>query len=157
MRRIASSVLNRLVSWILIGSFALSACASEAPVPIESDSETSEAERLPELLSTFTPGERIEVWAKSGECFEATFVSYEASTLSVEKKSYERGYQRDDHHHRAQNKYGIDEIARIREAPAPERILFPQLTPVGVVAVAAITAAAVGLILFALSFKGVGF
>jgi hypothetical protein len=146
--------VHRLLSWILIAAFTLSACASEAPAPVETDTETSESARMPEVLSSFKPGDRIEVWAKSGECFEATFVSYEASTLTVDKKTYKRSYQRDDHRHRDQMEYGIEEIARVRVPQKPGVLSFTSSTPlniaIGVVLVAAVTA---GIIL-GLSFHG---
>jgi len=116
--------MQGLLSWLLIAALTLSACASGAPATVETDTETSETARLPEVLSAYNPGERIEVWAKNGECFEASFVSYEASTLTVENKSYERTYQRDNKHHRDQVAYGIDEIARVGVPQKPELTSF---------------------------------
>jgi len=149
--------MRPLLSWVLLGTLTLSACASGAPPPVETDTETSEADRLPEVLSSCKPGDRIEVWAKSGECFEATFVSYEASTLTVDNKTYRRTYQRDNRRHRAQMEYTIEEIARLRVNPPPEETYSPQLSPIGVAAVAIMTVAVVGTILFALAFRDVRF
>jgi hypothetical protein len=149
--------MHRLLAWLFIGTFALSACASGAPVPLETETDSSKPERLPEVLSSCKPGDRIEVWAKSGECFEATFVSYEASTLTVDNKTYRRTYHQDNRRHRAQMEYTIEEIARLRVNPPPEETYSPQLSPIGVAAVAIMTVAVVGTILFALAFRDVRF
>lgn len=105
---------------------------------METDTDSSDPQRIPEILPAFKPGERIEVWAKSGECFEAEFVSYDSSTLTVDKKSYERVYQQDNKGHRNQTEYRVKELARVRaESPRSEGF-SPRFPTMGVVAVTAI-------------------
>ncbi len=131
--------MHRLLSWLLIAAFTLSACASGAPPPVETDTETSEADRLPEVLSSCKPGDRIEVWAKSGECFEATFEACDSTTLSVADKSYEHVYQRDDHGYRNQTRYQLAELARVRAAPFLSKSAAKKLTLGGIaISVAAV-------------------
>jgi hypothetical protein len=121
---------------------------------METVTDTSEPERIPEVLSSFKPGERIEVWTKSGECFEAEFVALESSTLTVENKTYQRPYYRDDHRHRDQVSYDLEEIARIRVPETPGTRSFTSSTPVNIaIGVVLAAAVAVGIIL-GLSFHG---
>lgn len=109
--------MRGLISWVLIGVMIVSGCASSTPPPLETDEDTSEPERLPEILSSFKPGDRIEIWTESGECFEAKFVAFTSSTLTVKEKTYELTYQRDNHFHRDQVQYVLRELARVRVAP----------------------------------------
>lgn len=121
---------------------------------METDTDTSDSQRIPEILSTFKPGERIEVWAKSGECFEAEFVAYESSTLRVRKKTYKRTYQRDNKRLRGQVEYGAREITRARVAPPLGKVSTPRFSTLGVVVVTAIATTAVLLIALANAFSG---
>jgi len=131
--------MHRVILWIVLGILTFSACASEPPPPMETDTDTSDPQRIPEILSSFKPGERLEVWASNGECFEAAFVSCDTSTLAVDKKSYERVYQRDHNGHRNQTEYGVKELVRVRAASPQGRVSSPPFPILGIVVVTAIS------------------
>ncbi len=118
--------MRHLVSWILIGTLTAMGCASSGPPLMETDTETTNPERLPEVLSFFQPGQRIEVWTMDGESFEAEFVSFDSQTLSVRDKTYRKAYQRDIQNHRDQIQYGLTEIARVRAIPSPRKMSSEQ-------------------------------
>jgi len=148
--------MRRMISWLLVGMMVLSGCASSTPPPMETETDTSEPERIPEILSSFKPGDRIEVWAASEECFEAEFVAFESSNLIVRNKTYKRTYQRDDKHHRSHVEYGVEEITRVRMAPPLDTIYSPRYSTLGIVVITAIATTAAFWIMLSVAFRGLG-
>jgi hypothetical protein len=122
---------------------------------METDTETTNPERLPHILSSFQPGQRIEVWTMVGESFEAEFVSFDSQTLVVRNKAYRRAYQRSYQNQGDQLQYGLAEIARVRVVPPPkEKSSFGSLPTI--LAVGAVAALVVTFVVVMVSLKDLG-
>ena len=144
--------MRRMISWVLVGMMVLSGCASSTPPPMETETDTSEAARLPEVLSSLKSGDHIEIWTQDGECFEAEFVSYDSSVLHVKNKTYERAYLQSNNLYRNQTNYAFQQIAMIRVLASPSPAPIVKLSTLGAGLGLLVVTIGVYIVLFGMTF-----